>query len=130
MKKAESNPAAQTIKRKELRNHATPAEAALWKILKNSQVGGYKFRRQHGIGPYILDFYCPLLHLEIELDGSAHDAPMADKHDEIRTKFLEEQGITIIRFRNEVVYRSPNAIVEEILRFGESRIPHPYKGRG
>ena len=58
---------------------------------------------------------------------SAHDAPMADKHDEIRTKFLEEQGITILRFRNEVVYRNPNAIVEAILRFGESRIPRPHK---
>lgn len=58
---------------------------------------------------------------------SAHDAPMADKHDEIRTKFLEEQGITILRFRNEVVYRNPNAIVEAIPRFGESRIPRPHK---
>ena len=119
MKKTESSPSATTIKRRDLRNHSTAAEASLWKVLKNSQVGGYKFRRQHGIGPYILDFYCPLLHLGIELDGSAHDAPMADKHDEIRTKYLEDQGITVIRFRNEVVYRNPNAIVEEILKFAE-----------
>lgn len=123
MKRAESNPSVQAIERKELRNHATPAEAALWKILKNSQVGGYKFRRQHGIGSYILDFYCPLLHLGIELDGSVHDAPMADIHDEIRTNFLQEQGITVIRFKNEVVYRNPNAIVEEILEFAKTRIP-------
>ena len=130
MKRAESNPSNQTIERKELRSHATPAEAALWKMLKNSQVGGYKFRRQHGIGPYILDFYCPLLYLGIELDGAAHDAPMADKHDEIRTKFLQQQGITIIRFRNEVVWKNPNAIIEEILRIGKNHIPRPYKGRG
>lgn len=125
MKKAESNPASQTTERKELRSHATPAEAALWKMLKNSQVGGYKFRRQHGIGPYILDFYCPLLRLDIELDGSAHDAPMADKHDEIRTKFLQKQGITVLRFRNELVYRNPNAIIEEIIKIGKSRTPCP-----
>ena len=125
MKKAESNPSSQTTERKELRSHATPAEAALWKMLKNSQVGGYKFRRQHGIGPYILDFYCPLLRLDIELDGSAHDAPMADKHDEIRTKFLQKQGITVLRFRNELVYRNPNAIIEEIIKIGKSRTPCP-----
>ena len=130
MKRPESNASNQTIERKELRNHGTAAEAALWRVLKKSQVGGYKFRRQHGIGPYILDFYCPMLKLGIELDGSAHDAPMADKHDEIRTKYLENQGIKILRFRNEVFYRNPNAIVEEILKFGESRIPRPYKGRG
>ena len=50
---------------------------------------------------------------------------MADKHDEIRTKYLEEQGITIIRFRNEVVYRNPNAIVEQIIEFAKTRIPRP-----
>ena len=126
MKRPESNPSATTIKRRDLRNHSTAAEASLWKVLKNSQVGGFKFRRQHGIGPYILDFYCPLLHLGIELDGSAHDKPMADMHDEIRTKFLHDQGITILRFRNEVVYRNPNAIVEQIIEFAKTRIPRPY----
>jgi very-short-patch-repair endonuclease len=126
MKRAESNPSYQTIERRELRNHSTASEASLWKILKNSQVGGYKFRRQHGIGPYILDFYCPALRLDIELDGSAHDAPMADKHDEIRTKFLEEQGITVMRFRNDIVWKFPNAIIEEILEFAKTRIPRPY----
>lgn len=127
MKKAELNASTQTIERKELRNHSTAAEATLWRILKNSQVGGYKFRRQHGVGPYILDFYCPLLRLDIELDGSAHDAPMADKHDEIRTKYLQEQGITILRFRNEVVWRNPNTIVEHILEFAKTRIPSPIR---
>lgn len=125
MKRAESNPSSQTTERKELRSHATPAETALWKMLKNSKVGGFKFRRQHSIGPYILDFYCPLLRLDIELDGSAHDASMADKHDEIRTKFLQQQGITVLRFRNELVYRNPNAIIEEILRIGKKHTPRP-----
>lgn len=119
MKEKLFNQSSQTDQRKSLRNHGTAAEASLWTVLKKSQVGGYKFRRQQGIGPYILDFYCPMLRLGIELDGSAHEVPMADKHDAIRSKFLEEHGITILRFRNEIVYRNPNAIVEEILRFGE-----------
>ena len=119
MKRAESNPSSQTIARKELRNHATSAEATLWKMLKNSQVGGYKFRRQHGIGPYIMDFYCPLLKLCIELDGAVHLEPMADVRDETRTLFLQQQGITVIRFPNEVVWKNPNAIIEEILKFGK-----------
>lgn len=119
MKQIDSPQSTQTIKRKELRNHSTAAEAGLWKILKCSQIGGYKFRRQHGVGPYIIDFFCPLLHLGIELDGSVHDTPMADKHDEIRDKYLAQKGITIIRFRNEVVWRNPNAIIETIIEFGK-----------
>ena len=57
--------------RKELRNHGSPIEAVLWNHLKNSQTGE-KFRRQHSVGPYILDFYCPRIKLAIELDGSNH----------------------------------------------------------
>jgi very-short-patch-repair endonuclease len=59
--------------RKKLRNQATPAEAALWKLLSGKKCGGLKFRRQHSVGPYILDFYCPEAKLAIEVDGNAHD---------------------------------------------------------
>ncbi|WP_303926071.1 endonuclease domain-containing protein [Draconibacterium sediminis] len=55
-----------------MRNHGTAAEATLWKILRQSQVGGYKFRRQHSIGKYIVDFFCFELMLAIELDGEVH----------------------------------------------------------
>ncbi len=120
-KSAESNPESQTILRRELRNHSTSAEATLWKILRNSQAGGYKFRRQHGIGPFVLDFYCPMLRLCIELDGGVHQAPLADVKDEMRTKFLNEQGITVLRFENEVVWRSPQSIVEKIIEFGRGK---------
>ncbi len=118
-KSAESNPSPQTQNRRDLRNNSTPAESALWRCLKGNQAGGYKFRRQHGIGPYILDFYCPMLRLGIELDGSVHEAPMADVKDEIRKRFLNEQGITVLRFKNEVVWKNPHGIVDEIIRFGE-----------
>ena len=120
-KSAESNPESQTILRRELRNHSTSAEATLWKLLKNSQAGGYKFRRQHGIGPFVLDFYCPLLRLCIELDGGVHQMPLADIKDEMRTKFLNEQGITVLRFENDVVWRNPQSIVEKIIEFGRRR---------
>ena len=60
-----------------------------------------------------------MLRLGIELDGSVHEAPMADLRDENRTRFLNEQGITIMRFKNEIVWKDPQVIVDEIVRFGE-----------
>ena len=70
---AKSNPKEQKEFRRSLRNNLTPSESILWNILKNGQVGGYKFRRQHGMGPYVLDFYCPSLKLCVELDGDVHN---------------------------------------------------------
>ena len=58
--------------RKELRSNLTPAEAKLWTYLKNKKLGGRRFRRQHSVGGYILDFYCPTEKLAIELDGQGH----------------------------------------------------------
>ena len=62
----------QTPLRKELRNKGTSAEATLWLSLKGRQIEGMRWRRQFGVGPFILDFYCPQLHLCIELDGAQH----------------------------------------------------------
>ena len=62
-----------TDNRKELRNHSTPAEAILWRMLKGKQIAGLKFRCQHSVGPYVLDFYCPQIKLAIELDGEVHN---------------------------------------------------------
>ncbi|MBR1414698.1 MAG: endonuclease domain-containing protein [Prevotella sp.] len=103
--------------RQTLRNNATAAEATLWKALKGKQVEGLKFRRQFGVGPYVLDFYCPELKLAIELDGEVHNSYSAEKHDETRTKFLNENGIEVIRFRNEVVFFNIAGIIEEIKQF-------------
>lgn len=65
-------------KRKKLRNNLTPGEASLWKFLQKSQLEGRKFRRQHSVGNYILDFYCPGEKINIELDGEYH-IPEKDK---------------------------------------------------
>lgn len=65
----------QVSQRRDLRRHATPAEAILWRLLSRRQVAGLRWRRQYGVGPYILDFYCPSMRLCIELDGEVHNTP-------------------------------------------------------
>ena len=103
--------------RKKLRNNSTSAEASLWNILKSSQIMGMKFRRQHSIGPYVLDFYCPEIKLAIELDGQSHMNHLAEEHDEKRSSFLSNAGIDIIRFENKRVFEAPGDIVSEIKEF-------------
>ena len=102
--------------RKNLRNHSTAAEATLWKLLRNKQVESLKFRRQHSIGNYILDFYCPQLQLAIELDGEVHSGTYSEEKDRERDSFLNHQGIQVIHFENRWVYEYPQDIVEEILK--------------
>jgi len=113
---AKANHPQQKDTRKSLRRNMTPAEAALWRALRGRGAGGWKFRRQQGIGPYVLDFYCPELRLCVELDGSSHDYRF--EYDEQRTAFLGEQGIRVVWFRNEQVWASIEGIVAEIVRIG------------
>ena len=108
------NRLSQRSSRKKLRNNLTPAEARLWNYLKSSQLDGRKFRRQHGVGPYILDFYCPREHLAIELDGQSHDGPIAATHDAERTAYLTSLNIRVLRFENEVVFNMPEALLRRI----------------
>ena len=105
--------------RKSLRNNSTSAEAALWKMLKNKQVGGYKFRRQHSVGDKVVDFYCPQLQLAIELDGEPHADLMNIAQDAERDDWLKEQGITVFRYENRWVFEYPDVIKGDILEFGE-----------
>ena len=114
---AKANPKLQKEARKQLRNNATPSEAILWRALRGRNTGGYKFRRQQGIGAYILDFYCPELRLCIELDGSSHDHKY--DYDERRTAFLNEQGIKVVRFQNDLVLANVDAVAKEIVRIGK-----------
>jgi len=111
---AKANAKEQKTYRKALRNDMTPAEATLWRALKGSGVGGMKFRRQQGIGPFVLDFYCPAHRLGIELDGNSHDHKF--EYDEKRTEYLREQGIRILRFSNEQVFTSLQGVLAEIVR--------------
>ena len=104
----------QEWRRKILRNHSTSAEAVLWRLLKNKQIEGLKFRRQHSIGPYIVDFYCPALKLAIELDGDVHNRQL--EHDEQRTCYLQKNNIEVLRFENRTVFENAELIIDEIKR--------------
>jgi very-short-patch-repair endonuclease len=101
-------------RRKALRNHSTSAEAALWILLKDRQIEGRKFRRQHSVGKYVLDFYCPAEKLSIELDGQDHFTEQGMDHDEKRTTFLKTCGIRIVRFENSAVFEYPELVISEI----------------
>ena len=97
---------------KDLRVRMTEAERMLWAVLRRDQMGGLRFRRQHAIGPFILDFYCASIRLGIELDGPIHDAQR--ELDQARTEALETQHIRVIRFRNEQVISDLESVVKEI----------------
>lgn len=108
-------PALRTF-RKALRNRLTPAEARLWAYLQRAQLEGRKFRRQHSVGGYILDFYCPSERLAVELDGAAHDSDMAQQYDRERDRFLRHCGILVLRFENKWVFQQPDAVLAEIAK--------------
>ena len=74
----------------------TPAEAALWKRLQKRQLEGRRFRRQHSVGPFILDFYCPEEKLAVELDGAVHDDPGRSEYDDERTASLQAHGSRVL----------------------------------
>lgn len=101
-------------RRQELRNKPTEAEARLWKVIQHSKLEGRKFRRQHSVSYYILDFYCPEERLAIEIDGYSHDRKDAKEYDVGRTEFLESIGIRVLRFKNYEVLKNLKGIIEEI----------------
>ncbi len=84
---------------KAFRRLMTPPEARLWTALRAGRLNGCKFRRQHPIGPYILDFYCAEAKLAVEVDGAVHDQPDQVAHDQRRTAWLGERGVKVIRVR-------------------------------
>jgi very-short-patch-repair endonuclease len=101
-------------KRGELRNTATAAEAVLWKHLQRRALNGMKFRRQHSVGPYIVDFYCPECRLIVELDGQPHFEFIADPYEVERTAYLEELGMKILRFENRLIFEALDAVLQTI----------------
>ena len=103
-------------RRKELCSARTPAEIRLWQALKHSQLDGLKFRRQHSMGPYIADFYCPAAKLVIELDGSVHDSEAAQQQDAERTSYLLSLGLRVVRFENREVMENLEGVLCEIRR--------------
>ena len=97
----------------ELRNTMTPAEESLWKSLHINE-WKLKFRRQHPIANYIVDFYCHSLKLVIEIDGDMHDQEDVKRNDAERESFLKNLGLTVIRFTNEEIYNNRKQLLERI----------------
>jgi very-short-patch-repair endonuclease len=101
-------------RRKELRKNATPAEIILWNALKKHQLEGRKFRRQHSIENFIVDFYCAEEKLIIEQDGEVHNNPVAQLNDHFRDSRLIELGFIVLRFENRMVTRQLENVLDAI----------------
>lgn len=108
--------------RKELRLNQPKAEQVLWQKLKAKRFLNIKFRRQHGIGPFIVDFYSTELKLAIEIDGDSHFNDDAVKKDYSRTEYLEREGIEVLRFTNSDVYKNIYWVLEEIKTYIENKL--------
>ena len=100
--------------RQALRNTPTSAEAYLWKLLRRSRIAACKFRRQHGIGPYVVDFYAPEVRLAIELDGDVHDLPERQKADRRRQRYIEGHDIRVLRIRNDELFEHTTRVLDRI----------------
>jgi very-short-patch-repair endonuclease len=111
---------------KELRKNETEAEKILWSQLRSRRCNGLKFRRQHPIKEFILDFYCHQYMLGIEVDGSVHENDLAMEYDLNRTAELEQLGISLLRFKNEEVLndlsRVLNVIQDKIAQINNAQI--------
>jgi very-short-patch-repair endonuclease len=95
-----------------MRRNMTPAEQVLWEALKGRQVAGLKFRCQHPVGPFILDFYCPARKLVVEVDGGVHDGQA--EYDEARTQQLNDYGYQVLRFRNDEVLNNLDSVLVRV----------------
>ena len=92
----------------------TPAEKLLWRYLRNSQLDGFKFRRQHPVADFIADFYCHKAKLVVEVDEKYHDRPEQAFNDKVRTSVMNRHGLKVLRFRDEEVFREIDQVLHII----------------
>jgi very-short-patch-repair endonuclease len=97
-----------------LRKRMTDAEVILWSRLQRHAAGGFHFRKQHPIGPYVADFACTRAHLVVEVDGETHSTVAEREHDRKRDLFLKAQGWRVLRVTNEDVYKRLDMVIEGI----------------
>ncbi len=110
-----------TDKARELRRKQTPAEEMLWELLRDRQLAGAKFRRQHQFGEYICDFFCNDAKLVVECDDEPHSEAARKKHDAKRDAYLRSQGLTVLRFENQRVLNDTDAVLKDVA----SHLPSP-----
>jgi len=99
---------------RQLRRNQTDEEKEIWRALRGRRFAGFKFRRQHILGGHILDFYCADAKLDVELDGFQHGLPKGIQRDEVRERFLAEQGIETLRFWNHQWRKNRDGCLLEI----------------
>lgn len=109
-------------KARALRRRLTPPEARLWVVLRGERLAGLKFRRQHPVGPFVLDFYCPAARLAVEVDGMGHDHPERAAADRRRTAWLTTQGIEVLRLTAEDVRVNLEGVLGAIRTRAEGRM--------
>ena len=107
------NPALLAFAR-DMRSHTTSAEAYIWNLVRAKRFLNLKFRRQHVIAPYIVDFYCSEIRLVIELDGAQHGSAEGRMYDAERTLFLNALGLTVVRYWNNEVLKQPEMVLEHL----------------
>jgi very-short-patch-repair endonuclease len=100
-------------KARKFRRELSLPEKVLWVRLRGTEI---RFRRQHPIGPYVLDFYCPVASLAIEVDGAAHDFGDRPRRDDVRIEWLRSQGIDVLRIPAKDVLADPDEIADAVIR--------------
>lgn len=108
------NPRNSLEQRRKLRRSMTSAEKILWERVRRKQILGKRFKRQYGIGPYILDFYIPQANLCIEIDGGIHNLEKVRLKDTNKDAFLKQNGINILRFKNQEIEDEIEEVIEMI----------------
>lgn len=101
----------------------TDAEQRLWGRLRRKQILGVQFYRQKPIGNYITDFYAPAARLVVEVDGSQHLELAQAEHDKLRTQYLKQMGLVVLRYTDRQVLLEADSVLEEIFRVVEEKIP-------
>jgi adenine-specific DNA-methyltransferase len=104
----------QTTRARQLRKSQTKAESRAWWLLRSRNLAGFKFRRQHPVGPFFADFCCPELKLIVELEGSVHSQPAVIKTDINRDEFLKREGYVVAHFSNGMVLKAPQEFVTRV----------------
>jgi len=107
-------------KARELRKNMTDAEKLLWGKLKNKQLGGFHFRRQHPYGMYIIDFYCDKANLAVEIDGEIHK--YRKQYDKEKDEYLINTGLKVLRFSNEEVKNDIESVLQKIQIFLKNKL--------
>jgi very-short-patch-repair endonuclease len=111
---------------RDLRQHMTDAEQLLWQCLRGNQLDGFRFRKQHPIERFVLDFYCPSVRGAIAIDGAQHTTSPGRANDEERTRGLNALGIRVLRFWNHEVLQDPQGVLQRVWEAVHLPFPPPH----